>query len=229
MPLPVHTLRPSDPTPVTQLHLVEHRGVLTLVDTGTPGTERRVLSALRALGRRPEDLRQIVVSHAHGDHAGSAKALREATGARVVVGAGDADVARGDAPYLFPRGWARPLYGRLSKFPRFEPDVVVADRTELDGGIVAIPAPGHTPGHLAFLAPDLDTLFLGDVVWRLAGRTVGSWRAFTWDRERNLDSMRRLAGEGTEVGFVGHGPPMRRGASERVRALAEKLTSRRKG
>ncbi len=101
MPLPIHTLRPSD--------LVEHRGVLTVIDTGTPGTERRVLEAIRKVGRRPEDVRQIVISHAHGDHAGAAKALREATVAPVIVGEGDAAVAWGESPYLMPKGWARPF------------------------------------------------------------------------------------------------------------------------
>src|SRR5215208_1952213 len=54
-----------------------------LVDTGFAGDELRILGALAELAVGPRELRAIVVTHAHPDHAGSAAALRAATGAPV--------------------------------------------------------------------------------------------------------------------------------------------------
>ncbi|MEX2457474.1 MAG: MBL fold metallo-hydrolase [Actinomycetota bacterium] len=219
MPLPVHRLGAKDPLPLVSLYLVEHRGVLSLIDTGTRGTGARVLKAIDRLGKRPEDLRQIVVSHAHGDHAGDAKAIRDATGARIVVGAQDAPIVTGDAPYPFPRMGMKMIYRHLAKYERFQPDVLVAERTELDGGLVAIPAPGHTNGHIAVWAPDLRALFTADAVWHL-GPMTGSWKPFTQDPEANADTVRRLADEPAEQLFFGHGPPVRKGGRDRLQRLA---------
>jgi glyoxylase-like metal-dependent hydrolase (beta-lactamase superfamily II) len=221
MPLPVHRLGAKDPLPLASLYLVEHGGVLSLIDTGTRGTGARVLKALERLGRRPEDLRQIVVSHGHGDHVGDAKAIRDATGAPVVMGAADAGVATGEAPYPYPRMGMKPLYGHLAKFDHFAPDVLITERTELDGGLVALPAPGHTEGHIAVWAPEIQALFVADAVWRL-GPIVNSWKAFTWSPERNVETVRELAAEpGVEQLFFGHGPPVRRGGAETLRKLAK--------
>jgi glyoxylase-like metal-dependent hydrolase (beta-lactamase superfamily II) len=45
---------------------------LTLIDTGVPGSGPLVAEAIRGLGRRPEDLRRVMLTHFHEDHAGSA-------------------------------------------------------------------------------------------------------------------------------------------------------------
>jgi glyoxylase-like metal-dependent hydrolase (beta-lactamase superfamily II) len=219
VPLPIHRLGAKDPLPRASLYLVEHRGVLTLIDTGTRGTGARVLKAITRFGRKPEDLRQIVISHAHGDHAGDAKVLRDATGARIFAGAEEAPVLTGDAPYPYPRMGMKLLYGHLAKFERFQPDVLVSERTELDGGLVVIPAPGHTNGHIAVWAPDLQALFTADAVWHL-GPLTGSWKAFTQDPDANVDTLRRLGDEPSEQLFFGHGPPVRRGGRDRLRKLA---------
>jgi len=199
--------------------LVEHRGVLTLLDTGTSSSEGRIMSALRRMGRRPEDVRQIVVTHSHGDHAGSAARARELCDAPVIVGTDDAPVIEGREAYMYaPRAWSRASFGWLSGYPRFRPDRTVSEREELEGGVVAIPAPGHTPGHLALYAPDHRVLFAGDSVWNL-GTVRLDWRSFCQDFERNVETVRQLAELPVDVVFVGHGPPIRRDAQARLRAL----------
>ena len=80
---------------LVSLFVIEHRGVLTIVDTGQAGAASRALTALSRMGRKPEDVRQIVLTHCHGDHTGALRRLREATGAVVVAGAEDAPDARG--------------------------------------------------------------------------------------------------------------------------------------
>jgi glyoxylase-like metal-dependent hydrolase (beta-lactamase superfamily II) len=205
---------------VSAVYLVEHHGVLSLVDTGSPGCAERVVGALGEMGRRPEDLRQIVLTHCHGDHAGDAKRLAELTGATVVAGDADADVIEGNAPYPAPREpISRALYRRFERFSRFPVRRRISGEEDLDGGLRAIPAPGHTLGHIAVFAPDLSALFVGDAVWHL-GPLRPSWRRFTQDIERNADSVRHLAGVAADRVLLGHGPSI---SGDRLRALATNL------
>jgi glyoxylase-like metal-dependent hydrolase (beta-lactamase superfamily II) len=146
--------------------LVEHRGVLSLIDTGTAGSAKRALDAIAKAGHKPEDVRQIVLTHCHGDHTGEAKRLHDATGATVISGAEDVGPIEGTEPYPGPPGRiSGRVFANLAKFQRVPVDYGVSDREHLEGGLVAIPAPGHTAGHIAVQAPDLDTIFVGDLVW----------------------------------------------------------------
>jgi glyoxylase-like metal-dependent hydrolase (beta-lactamase superfamily II) len=200
-------------------YLVNHGGILTLIDAGTAGSSAKVLRAVEEIGRQPADVKQIVLTHCHGDHAGDALALKDATGAAVVAGAPDAEVLEGAAPYPGPRGrLARLLYGSLAGFPRFTPDVRVDGRTEIEGGLVVVPAPGHTAGHVAIFAPELGALFVGDTVKNLLG-VAPFWKSFHQDPEENLRSIRLLSGIAAEQVYFGHGAPLMHGGSARLLAL----------
>src|SRR5690349_8998227 len=64
--------------PINTFLVVDADG-LTLIDTGAPGSEGAILGAIAELGKQPSDLRRIVLTHCHPDHAGSAAALQKAT------------------------------------------------------------------------------------------------------------------------------------------------------
>ena len=218
MALPIHRLF----TRVGRSFLIEHRGVLTLVDTGTEKDPPRIRNALERLGKKPGDVRQILVTHSHGDHAGGAKAMRELCEAPVFAGAADVDVIAGHEPYVMaPAAIGRVLYSnRLKNYPRFEVDHAVDGRTEVASGLEMIPVPGHTPGHMAVWAPDLQALFVGDSVWNLAGLRP-SWKAFTWNWDLNRESVRALMDLPSESLWFGHGLTVPRGGKTRLRSLVE--------
>ena len=77
------------------VYLIEDGRELALIDTGFPGQSGAILSAVEGLGRRPTDLRHIVLTHAHPDHVGSAAALVTATGARTYMHRLDVPIAEG--------------------------------------------------------------------------------------------------------------------------------------
>ena len=200
--------------------LVEHRGVLSLIDTGIEGSAKRALAAVEKAGHEPEDVRQIVLTHCHGDHAGAAKALREATGAIVIAGAEDVPPIEGRAPYPAPPGRiSSKVFGNLSKFPRLPVDHGVSDREHLEGGLVALPAPGHTAGHIVVHAPDLDAIFVGDLVWHL-GPVRPSWEPLTQNVAQNAESIREIAALGVDKVVVAHGSPI---TGDRMKDLAKKV------
>jgi glyoxylase-like metal-dependent hydrolase (beta-lactamase superfamily II) len=202
---------------ISSLFLVEHREVLTVIDTGGPHTSvGRILKGIRRMGREPEDVRQLVLTHCHGDHTGRAKALQEATGATVIAGEADVPVIEGRAPYPFPKGPLGAGYRWFAGYERLPVDRVISAREEIEGGLVVVPAPGHTLGHIAVLAPDHGALFAADTVWHL-GPVTESWRPFTQDPALNGESVRELATLGATRVLPSHGPDL---SGDRLTKLA---------
>lgn len=79
-----------------QAYLWRDQDSVTLIDTGEAGSGPAIVEALAGIGVAPDDLEQVVLTHHHDDHCGSARELRERTGARVVAHVADAPVIRGD-------------------------------------------------------------------------------------------------------------------------------------
>src|SRR3954454_5550069 len=97
-----------------------------LVDTGFPRDEPAILGALAELAVAPSAVRAIVVTHADPDSAGSAPALREATGAPIHVHPSDAPFVPFDADDDLRPGGAAPALP----------------------GVTVLGAPGHSSGQV---------------------------------------------------------------------------------
>src|SRR5919112_2996621 len=67
---------------------------LIMVDAGTPDDARAILDAVEELGRKPTDVRHILVTHCHADHAGGLAELKAATGAHAYMHPADAAMVR---------------------------------------------------------------------------------------------------------------------------------------
>ncbi len=63
-----------------------------LIDTGFPGNAEKILSALAELGKKPEDVRHLLLTHTHADHIGNAATIKQATGARTYMHPLDAPI-----------------------------------------------------------------------------------------------------------------------------------------
>lgn len=203
---------------------------LTLIDTGAAGSVPRIAREVRRAGRRLEDIEQIVITHAHADHIGSAAELRELTGARVLVHPADGDVACGRRPPypISSRGVvgailspATVLLQHRTAFPPVVVDGLLQDGQELAPGIQMIATPGHTPGHVSVLVPEAELLHVGDVIHNLAG----TWPPPAMLNEDELGiylAIRKLAATSFRRLSFGHGPPVFRGARRRVERAARR-------
>lgn len=115
-----------------------------LVDAGLPESAARIVANIRALGFDPRDVRLIVNSHAHYDHAGGIAALQRASGARVASSPGSAATMR--------TGKAQPgdpQHSIALAYPAIANVFEVADGDTVRVGDVALVAhftPGHTQG-----------------------------------------------------------------------------------
>src|ERR1044071_3563398 len=70
------------------------QGELTLIDTGLPGSADKIVAAIESIGKKVTDLKHIIVTHCHPDHAGSVAALKKMSGARVYMHPVDAAMVR---------------------------------------------------------------------------------------------------------------------------------------
>ncbi len=57
---------------------------LTIIDTGLPRSEKKILNYVAGLGKSARDIKRIILTHSDLDHVGSLAALQKATGARIV-------------------------------------------------------------------------------------------------------------------------------------------------
>ncbi len=211
-------------------YLYQEADRLTLIDTGLAGSADRILGAIERIGRKPKDLRQIVITHHHRDHAGSVAEVVERTKAQVLVHALDAPVVRGErTPPRATGGRLWRLLYRLGPRPkplqpaRVDRELADGDEIELDSGARVVHVPGHTMGSVAVYVPGRKLLFAGDAAANLFGLrpTIGM---FTENHAQARASFRTLAELDFDVACFGHGPPLDRDASRAFRRLAEKLS-----
>jgi len=213
---------------VVNAYLVDIGSAFAVVDTGPAGSEHAILSALAQIGGTRE-LRQIVLTHSHKDHAGSARALVDATGAIVLAGAVDAPVIAGtreeQAPVITPE--EQPFYDRIAPtIPLAAP--VAVDRLLRAGDDLGwnrptevVEVPGHTPGSIAIYFPGDGVLITGDNVAALGGRAILG--PFNVVREDAIESFRRLAAMDVEIACFGHGDPIVGGAGAALRKAASRF------
>jgi metallo-beta-lactamase class B len=104
-----------------------------LLDGGLPETAPLIRASIEALGFRIADVKYLLNSHAHFDHAGGLDALKSASGAAMVASAGDAPALHAGGPDM----------------PAVTVDRIVDDGASLELGgttMVANVTPGHTKG-----------------------------------------------------------------------------------
>jgi glyoxylase-like metal-dependent hydrolase (beta-lactamase superfamily II) len=104
-------------------------------------------------------------------------------------------------------------------------DRVLQDGDRLDevfGGVQVIATPGHTPGHVSFWQPARRLLITGDAVGHMPWGLSLPIAAFTPDMDLARRSVSRLSRLDPEVMCMGHGNPIRKDATARLRAFAGK-------
>jgi glyoxylase-like metal-dependent hydrolase (beta-lactamase superfamily II) len=187
-------------------YLVREDDGFTLVDTTTGGGADDLIAAARAAGG---EIRRIALTHGHGDHVGSVDELKRKLGVEVLMPELDARIHAGE----------KVVEGKVpGSWPKLEttPDVRLGAGDRV-GSLEVVAAPGHTPGHVAFLDTRDRALIAGDVFTSYGKVAVSNhfYLRFplaamaTWDKAQDADSARRLRALDPAVLVVGHGPAVR--------------------
>ena len=117
-----------------------------LIDGALPQSAPVIDAHIRALGFRTEDVKLILNSHAHFDHAGGIRALQRASGATVAASARGAEALERGGPVADD---PQAGLGAVMAFPPVKGVSVVKDAQTLRVGPLAVTThltPGHTPG-----------------------------------------------------------------------------------
>jgi glyoxylase-like metal-dependent hydrolase (beta-lactamase superfamily II) len=200
---------------------LEDDGSVTLVDTGVRNSPPRIHAALAELGKKPEDVKRVLLTHAHGDHVGGAKGLSDHGGSVHIHEHDTATLAAGrplpSTSTTLPARLLRRL--PLPTWDTVEASSTFADGEVLDvaGGLQVIHTPGHTPGHVSFLHPGSGVLITGDALFNFLQRMTFSPRLFCWDVPRSRETAARLGELDYEVAAFIHGPEIRQDARDRIR------------
>lgn len=222
-------------------YLVETSDGPVLIDGGLPRSWPLLQEALNALGRGPDDLVSVYLTHGHFDHVGMCDRLLREHHVPMHIHEKDVQLARHPYryahekprfayPILYPA--ALPILSRMAAAGALNVrgidahgDVRPGDGAAVLGGLVPVWSPGHTYGHCAFFLPDRGILFSGDALVTLDPYTAATGprvvaRAATADAASALTALHALAATGARLVLPGHGDPYDGGAREAVAAAA---------
>ncbi len=196
-----------DDTSPAHIYVLDDGGEITLIDAGLPNEAPKVLGYLERTGRTPAQVKRIVLTHRHGDHAGAAGELVKATGAELYAHEDEA------AALASQEGMPKAIH-RLA-----DGDVVPVFE-----GLRAVEVPGHTTGHLCFYLPQRKVLFTGDALIN-RGTLTGPVAQYTADLTSAHKALRdKIAPLDIETLCVAHGDVMPSGASQPVRQMIASLS-----
>ena len=196
-----------DDTSPAHIYVLDDGGEITLIDAGLPNEAPTVLSYLERTGRTPQQVKRILLTHRHGDHAGAVGELVKATGAEVYAHEDEAAAVEAQE-------------GALKGIRRLKD----GDELPVLGGLRAIEVPGHTTGHLCFYLPRHKTLFTGDALIN-RGSMTGPVPQYTSDLPRAHAALReKIAPLDVETLCVAHGDVMETGAAAPLRAMIAALS-----
>jgi glyoxylase-like metal-dependent hydrolase (beta-lactamase superfamily II) len=137
---------------------------LTLIDAGVKGSEKAIFQKVRSIGRRPQEITKLILTHSHPDHIGAAPEVVAATGCEVLAHGAE-------------REWIeRPAFQKVERpVPGFDTlvsgpvhlDAVLKDGEVIKVGsstLTVVHTPGHSKGSITLWSPSSRTAITGDAV-----------------------------------------------------------------
>ena len=129
------------------VHLLKTDYGLVIIDSAFPQTVYQILENIRLLGFEPSNIKAIIHTHAHYDHCGGTKAIKELTGAKTYLGSNDITIIEKEHHKTLAD-----YYGMVF-YEQFAIDYPITDNQKIEYGntvIKCVSAPGHTCGTMAF-------------------------------------------------------------------------------
>ena len=225
--------------PASNWVIVTDAGGYLLVDGGYPKDVDHVLASLRHLALAPAAAKAMLITHGHSDHTGSAGFFSRTFGTPVYCSTEEVSQLTGQVKHqvTLPVVLARIRDSKVGRWMvhailagGLKTNDVQAVRTfdeetlrSLPGAPVAVPLPGHTPGHTAYLFPAAAAIATGDAL--VTGHAISDHTGpqlldpmFHHRVSEVLDSLEVLAGVTASIVLPGHGPVVRGAMADIVSA-----------
>ena len=194
---------------------------LILVDTGNPGSSQEIIAAIESIGRHRNDLKHILVTHSHPDHAGSLAELKQMTGAVAYMHPAEATITEigkltqdmSPAPGMEEMFKQFIGFGSAEYEPvKIEHQVNDGDEIPLANGLTVIHAPGHCTGQIVlFWSRHRGVLFAADTCSNMMG--LGYSLGYQ-DFETGMHTLSNLCELNFEIACFGHGAAITKDASQ---------------
>ena len=199
-------------------YLIRGKDVV-MVDGGTPDKLKLFKSELLKLEIQPSEIKLIVLTHSHFDHCGSAREIRNLTGAKVAIHESEKTYLE-NGGMLIPKGVN--IYGKITQpllfpffkkisFPKFIPDILITDKPYslsmygIDGNIIY--TPGHTKGSISVIL-DSGEGFVGCMAHNgLPFRIHPGLPIYAQDIASVKKCWKILIDKGVKMIYPGHGKP----------------------
>jgi glyoxylase-like metal-dependent hydrolase (beta-lactamase superfamily II) len=172
-----------------------------------------------------DSLARIICTHAHPDHIGGVRELADEREVEVLMHPADLDgldVGLRDAVANRNRGQ---LIAYFTRHPGEATPIKDGQVLPILGGLRVVHTPGHTPGSVCLYAERHRLLFVGDALQVIRGKVTYASRVFSEDLPLARASVARLAELDVETIAFSHYPPLRDGANEVLRGLAERAAA----
>lgn len=136
-----------------------------LIDTGVSGSKKIIFDYLKSIDREPEEISDIILTHSHPDHIGSAKSIKEASGCSLSIHSAEKSWIE-NVELQFRE---RPVPG----FHSFVEGSAEVDHVFEDGDVIKLTndleletfhTPGHSKGSASFFLKNDGALFCGDAI-----------------------------------------------------------------
>ncbi len=203
---------------MSQSYLLKDEGTI-LIDTGDQNRSKKFFKYLHEHSINPTEIKLIIITHAHMDHIGSAKAIKDFTGAKIAIHREDKDPLEKGEIQLPPgvTTWGKILIGFMSIFaPLFSIEKVKADivlgnddfdlkEYGINGKIIH--TPGHTLGSVSVLLETGEAI-VGDSAFNALPMTLRpALPPFAHDISLAKKSLKSLIDQGAKTIYPSHGKP----------------------
>lgn len=209
----LHTLKGY----IQNIYLIEQSQGLILLDGCSRADVQKVCELITSLARPLSDLKYIVVTHMHPDHAGGAHALRAITGAKIIAHPKASKWYRGvmgGAAHLIDMALTWYVAGRLGKPKKniwysrvLKPDILAQDNTSIPefDELVIIYSPGHTDHDLSVLHTPSGHVYVADLIVKVKGRLMPPYPVCHPNQYRR--SLKTIASLPIKQVYCAHVPP----------------------
>ena len=188
----------------TMVYILKCEGGLILVDVGfTPFCIENIAKELRDMGEKWDNIKLILITHAHGDHIENLQKVLELTGhPEVMLGVGDMDA--------------------LKEQTGVEADMGLEQGDIIDacGGIEIINVPGHSEGNLTYYLREEKAMIVGDTIFGDDdGNLYTPPAKYSDDAEMAKREIKKLLDYDFDKLLLAHGKNILRNAKEEVEKL----------
>jgi glyoxylase-like metal-dependent hydrolase (beta-lactamase superfamily II) len=188
----------------TEVYLLECDGGLILIDVGfTPLCINNIGAELVEMGKTWEDIKLILITHAHGDHIENLPRVLKLIGnPEVMLGASDIDSLKEQTGVKADMGLEH------------------GDLISACGGIEVVAVPGHSDGNLSFYLRDEKTMIVGDTIFGdNDGNLYPPPEKYSKDAGLAAHEIRKLLAYDFDKLLLSHGKNILKNAKDKVEEL----------